>query len=85
MDKTISINIKLDLSPIFIEDKKTKGYTSYFKEYPNAIGDGDTKDNSLKSLADAFSVMIANEPDILQPLLSKELHQLSFDNNHEMA
>lgn len=85
MDKKISINIKLDLSPVFIEDKKTKGYTSYFTEYPNAIGDGNTKEDSLRNLADVFYVMIANEPDILQPLLSKELHQLSLDNNLEMA
>lgn len=85
MDKTLSINIKLDLSPVFIEDKATKGFTSYFKEYPNAIGDGNTKEDSLKSLADVFSVMLSNEPEILQPLFSKELHQLSLDNNHEMA
>lgn len=85
MEKTLSINIKLDLSPVYIEDKKTKGYTSYFKEYPNAIGDGDSRHDSLKNLAEVFSIMLANEPEILQPLLSKELHELSFDNNREMV
>lgn len=44
------INIEIPVSPILVEDKSIDGFTIYFKEFPDIITQGETKEEALQNL-----------------------------------
>jgi len=50
--------ITLPVTPIYVEDEKIGGYTVFFKEFPNIIAEGETKedalDNIIRTVHDVF-------------------------------
>ncbi|MCU7694140.1 hypothetical protein ACFSPU_06665 [Haoranjiania flava] len=76
----MQLKINISLEPVFLHDKKTNGYTSYFRQYPNAVGDGDTKENSLDNLANVFLIMLANEPELVKEII-KDQPEIKLDKN----
>ena len=50
--------ITIPVTPIYVEDEKIGGYTVFFKEFPNIISEGETKedalDNIIKTVHDVF-------------------------------
>jgi predicted RNase H-like HicB family nuclease len=53
-----TVLITLPVTPIYVEDEKIGGYTVFFKEFPNIISEGETKedalDNIIKTVHDVF-------------------------------
>jgi predicted RNase H-like HicB family nuclease len=45
-----TILIELPVTPIYVEDKKIGGYTIYFKEFPDIIAEGKSKEEALQNL-----------------------------------
>ena len=43
-------SIKLSFNSILVQDPTTKGYTAFFKEFPEIIAEGDTEDHALLNL-----------------------------------
>lgn len=82
----MQLKINLQLDPVFLHDRKTNGYTSYFTQYPNAIGDGDTKEQSLDNLAGVFLTMLANEPELMKEVLKDQPDfYIDRNQNYEIA
>ena len=50
--------ITIPVTPIYVEDEKIGGYTIFFKEFPDIISEGETKedalDNLMKTVHDVF-------------------------------
>jgi hypothetical protein len=42
--------ITIPVTPIYVEDEKIGGYTIFFKEFPNIISEGETKEDALDNL-----------------------------------
>ena len=53
-----TVLITLPVTPIYVEDEKIGGYTVFFKEFPNIISEGETKedalDNIIRTVHDVF-------------------------------
>jgi hypothetical protein len=51
--------ITIPVTPIYVEDEKIGSYTVFFKEFPNIISEGETKedalDNIIKTVHDVFN------------------------------
>ncbi len=41
---------KFNLTGIFVEDPKSKGYTAFFAQFPNIIAEGDTQEDASQNL-----------------------------------
>ena len=59
------MTLNVSLTPVLVPYSRGDGFNSYFEEYPNAIGNGDTKEDALKSLTNVFAAMVMNEPETL--------------------
>jgi hypothetical protein len=50
--------ITIPVTPIYVEDEKIGGYTIFFKEFPDIISQGETKedalDNIIRTVHDVF-------------------------------
>lgn len=53
-----TINSKFSLTSILVEDKKTKGFTAFFKQFPDIITEGDTIKEAITNLVHALSDVI---------------------------
>jgi hypothetical protein len=42
--------ITIPVTPIYVEDEKIGGYTVFFKEFPNIISEGETKEDALDNI-----------------------------------
>ncbi len=57
------------ITGVLIQDEKSGGYTSYFREFPEAIAEGDSREEAISNLFDALVTMLkfrkheANEED----------------------
>lgn len=49
---------KVGLTAIFIQDPIDMGYTGFFAEFPEAIAEGDTKEEVKKNLWEALNIML---------------------------
>lgn len=45
-----TVLIEIPVTPIYVEDKNLGGYTIYFKEFPNIISEGESKEEALEKL-----------------------------------
>lgn len=41
---------KTGLTPVYIKDAESGGYTSYFREYPSVVSQGMSKDEAFRNL-----------------------------------
>lgn len=41
---------KISLTAILVEDNKSKGFTSFFAQFPNIIAEGDNEDDAISNL-----------------------------------
>ena len=51
--------ITIPVTPIYVEDPNLGGFTIFFKEFPNVVSEGETKeealDNLQRTMHDVFS------------------------------
>lgn len=78
----MEIKFKLDLRPVFIEDKKSGGVTAYFKDFEGAIAEGETHEEAINSLALTFKTMVLNEPEVIKQIIESNPQSFTIDMNH---
>ena len=42
--------IEISVTPIFVKDFRSGGYTVYFKEFPNIASEGETQEEALENI-----------------------------------
>lgn len=57
----------IELQAILIPDKKLGGFTAYFERFPEVIAEGDSEDEALQNLKDAFFFMLRDLVKSAQP------------------
>lgn len=45
---------KPSLTPVYVKDKQSGGFTAYFKEYPAVVSQGKTREEALINLHEDF-------------------------------
>jgi predicted RNase H-like HicB family nuclease len=45
---------EISLSIVLVEDKNIGGYTSFFKQFPDIISEGNSEKEAIKNLMDTF-------------------------------
>lgn len=63
---------ELEFSLIMTEDQKQRGYSGYFKQFPNVFAEGDTEHELITNLFNALH-------DIFEYEASKTTDDLKFD------
>lgn len=64
---------KMSLTALFIQDPEDKGFTGFFKEFPNAVAEGDTEEEVKTNLFKALSYMLKfNREDVESEALKRE-------------
>jgi predicted RNase H-like HicB family nuclease len=48
----------LELKIVFVEDPKIGGYTAYFKNIPNVIAEGETKQQAYDNLIELLAIVV---------------------------
>ena len=61
--------ITIPVTPIYVEDEKIGGYTIFFKEFPDIMSQGETKedalDNIIRTVHDVFKYKNTQPEDLL--------------------
>ncbi|MGH2643325.1 MAG: hypothetical protein ACRDE2_05210 [Chitinophagaceae bacterium] len=65
MKSEMGIGIKIELTPIITQDKKTGYYLAYFKEFPRASASDKNKKKVMQSLREIFQIMMKEKKKIL--------------------
>lgn len=57
-EKMAAKKVTINLTGIMIKDAGDRGYTAYFAEFPEAIADGSSMEDTQENLLEAFKVML---------------------------
>jgi predicted RNase H-like HicB family nuclease len=75
---------KVSLTAVFVEDPTEGGFTGFFKEFPNAIAEGETQEEAQNNLFKTLSFMLQfnreeNETDFIKRPEQINVIEKSFD------
>lgn len=51
----------LSFTGILVQDEKTKGFTAFFKQFPNVIAEGDTEDQAMENLISTLRIVLKSD------------------------
>lgn len=57
----------IELQAILIPDKQLGGFTAYFERFPEVIAEGNSEDEAIQNLKDAFFFMLRDLVKSTQP------------------
>ncbi|OMP13044.1 hypothetical protein COLO4_02375 [Corchorus olitorius] len=73
---------RFSLTAVLIEDQHVGGFTAYIAEFPEAISEGDTKEEAFSNLLEGISVDSGIQK---RSRRDRRLHEPAFSGNHSNA
>lgn len=77
--------IKFSFNAIMIQDKNYKGFTAYFKQFPNIIAEGENEESAMANLFNALHDVFMHKSDSEATPKEKNMNVIERSVNFELA